>query len=347
MSLVIEPQKSEILIYQNPDGRIKIDVMLHEETVWLTQKLMARLFQVKPQNITMHLKNIYLEGELNQEATCKEFLQVQTEGDRKVERKQKFYNLDAIISVGYRIKSQVATQFRIWATQRLKEYIVKGFVLNDERFKSGSSMNYFNELQERIRRIRLSERFFYQKIKDIYTTSIDYDPRDEKTITFFKKVQNKLLWAISEQTAAELVYHRADASLPRMGMQSLDKTNEAAISKKDVTIAKNYLSEDEMKLLGLLVEQYLAFAETMAQQHTPMYMEDWIERLDVILRLNGRELLSHAGKISHTQALEKSTLEYEKYQAEQKALSKAASLRELEMDFKALQITTSGKGEGK
>ena len=295
----------------------------------------------------MHLKNIYLEGELNQEATCKEFLQVQTEGDRKVERKQKFYNLDAIISVGYRIKSQVATQFRIWATQRLKEYIVKGFVLNDERFKSGSSMNYFNELQERIRRIRLSERFFYQKIKDIYTTSIDYDPRDEKTITFFKKVQNKLLWAISEQTAAELVYHRADASLPRMGMQSLDKTNEAAISKKDVTIAKNYLSEDEMKLLGLLVEQYLAFAETMAQQHTPMYMEDWIERLDVILRLNGRELLSHAGKISHTQALEKSTLEYEKYQAEQKALSKAASLRELEMDFKALQITTSGKGEGK
>ena len=216
MSLVREPQKSEILIYQNTDGRIKIDVRLDEETVWLTQKLMAQLFQVKPQNITMHLKNIYLEGELNQEATCKEFLQVQPEGGRKVERKQKFYNLDAIISVGYRIKSQIATQFRIWATQRLKEYIVKGFVLNDERFKSGSSMNYFNELQERIRQIRLSERFFYQKIKDIYTTSIDYDPQAEKTNLFFKTVQNKLLWAISEQTAAELVYRRSDASLPLM-----------------------------------------------------------------------------------------------------------------------------------
>ena len=338
---------SEILIYKNPGGDIKIDVRLDQETVWLTQKLMAQLFQVKPQNITMHLKNIYLEGELTQAATCKEFLQVQAEGGRKVERKQKFYNLDAIISVGYRIKSQIATQFRIWATQRLKEYIVKGFVLNDERFKSGSSMNYFNELQERIRRIRLSERFFYQKIKDIYTTSIDYDPRDEKTVIFFKKVQNKLLWAISEHTAAELVYHRADASLPRMGMQSLDKTNEGAIRKKDVTIAKNYLSEDEITLLGLLVEQYLAFAETMAQQHTPMYMKDWIERLDVILQLNGRELLIHAGKISHTQALEKSTLEYETYRAEQKALSKAASLQELEMDIKELQVITSGKGEGK
>jgi len=347
MNPVKEPKNSEILIYQNTDGRIKIDVMLNQETVWLTQKLMAQLFQVKPQNITIHLKNIYLEGELNQTATCKEFLQVQTEGGRKVERKQKFYNLDAILSVGYRIKSQVATQFRIWATQRLKEYIVKGFVLNDERFKSGSSMNYFNELQERIRRIRVSERFFYQKIKDIYTTSIDYDPRDKKTVTFFKKVQNKLLWAISAQTAAELVYRRADGSLPRMGMQSLNKTNEGAIRKKDVAIAKNYLSEDEIKLLGLLVEQYLAFAETMAQQHTPMYMNDWVERLDTIIQLNGRELLSHAGKISHTQALEKSTQEYEKYRTEQKALSKEASLQELEMDIKELQVITSGKGEGK
>ena len=189
MNPVKEQKKSEILIYQNPDGRIKLDVMLDQETVWLTQKLMAQLFQVKPQNITIHLKNIYLEGELNQTATCKDFLQVQTEGGRKVERKQKLYNLDAILSVGYRIKSQVATQFRIWATQRLKEYIIKGFVLNDERFKSGSAMNYFNELQERIRRIRLSERFFYQKIKDIYTTSIDYDPRDEQTIAFFKKIE--------------------------------------------------------------------------------------------------------------------------------------------------------------
>lgn len=244
---------SEILIYKNPVGDIKIDVRLEEETVWLTQKLMAQLFQVKPQNITMHLKNIYLEGELNEEATCKEFLQVQTEGSRKVERKQKFYNLDAIISVGYRIKSQVATQFRIWATQRLKEYIVKGFTLNDDRFKSGSSMDYFAELQERIREIRLSKRFFYQKIKDIYATSIDYDPKDEKTIEFFKIVQNKLLWAIGKQTAAELVYRRVDASLPLLGMQSFDKKSDMAVRKSDVSVAKNYLNENEMKLLGLTV----------------------------------------------------------------------------------------------
>ena len=185
-------------------------------------------------------------------------------------------NLDVIISVGYRVKSLQGTQFRIWATQRLKEYIIKGFALNDDRFKTGNSMNYFSELQERIREIRLSERFFYQKIKDIYTTSIDYDANDEKTIEFFKVVQNKLLWAISEQTAAELVYRRADASLPLLGMQSFDKKNTVSVKKTDVSIAKNYLKEDEIKLLGLLVEQYLAFAETMAQQQTPMYMQDWI-----------------------------------------------------------------------
>lgn len=324
---------SQLLIYQTPDGNIKIDVRLEDETVWLTQKLMAELFQVKPQNITMHLKNIYDEGELLEKATCKEFLQVQTEGNRRVERKQKFYNLDAIISVGYRIKSHVATQFRIWATQRLKEYIVKGFALNSERFKTGESMNYFNELQERIREIRLSERFFYQKIKDIYATSIDYDPKDEKTVAFFKIVQNKLLWAISRQTAAELVYGRVDASLPLLGMQSYDKQPDQPIHKTDICIAKNYLNEAEIKLLGLLVEQYLAFAETMAQQHTPMYMKDWIERLDAIIRLNGRELLSHAGKISHEMALEKSALEYEKYRQEHKKLEHERNLKELERDI--------------
>ena len=274
---------SQLLIYQSPSGDIKIDVRLENETVWLTQKLMAELFQVKPQNITIHLKNIYEEGELDEKATCKDYLQVQKEGNREVSRNQKFYNLDAIISVGYRIKSQLATQFRIWATKKLKEYIVKGFALNDERFKTGNSMNYFNELQERLREIRLSERFFYQKIKDIYATSIDYDPKNEMTIEFFKIVHNKLLWAISNQTAAELVFRRSDASLPLMGMQSYDKKNIGKIRKSDVNIAKNYLREDEIKLLGLLVEQYLAFAETMAQQHTPMYMKDWIARLDGIL----------------------------------------------------------------
>ena len=202
-------------------------------------------------------------------------------------------------------------------------------------------MNYFNELQERIRAIRLSEKFFYQKIKDIYTTSIDYDPKDEKTIEFFKVVQNKLLWAISEQTAAELVYRRADASLPMMGMLSYDKEQATSIKKSEVSIAKNYLNEDEMKLLGLLVEQYLAFAETMAQQHIPMYMKDWIARLDIILKLNGRELLTHAGKISHQLALKKSGEEYEKFKNRQKAIEKATSLKELEEDILKLKKSKS------
>ena len=337
--------KSELLIYRSQDGQIKIDVRLEDETVWLTQKLMAELFQTTIPNINMHLKSIYQEGELEEEATIKDFLIVQKEGSRKVNRRQKFYNLDAIISVGYRIKSQVATQFRIWATKTLKDYIVKGFVLNDERFKTGSSMNYFNELQERIREIRLSERFFYQKIKDIYATSIDYDPKDKKTVEFFKIVQNKLLWAISEQTAAELVYKRADASLPLMGMQSYDKKQSASIRKSDVSIAKNYLNEDEMKLLGLLVEQYLAFAETMAQQQTPMYMKDWIERLDAIIQLNGRELLTHAGKISHQIALEKSDHEYEKYKKLQKQIQYEESLRELEQDIKQLNSFKQKEGD--
>lgn len=332
---------SEILIYSTDNDEIKIDVRLEDETVWLSQKLMAQLFQVKPQNITMHLKNIYEEGELDLHSTCKNFLQVQQEGNREVQRNQKFYNLDAILSVGYRVKSSVATKFRIWATQRLKEYIVKGFALNDDRFKSGNSMNYFNELQNRIREIRLSERFFYQKIKDIYTTSIDYDPKDEKTVEFFKIVQNKLLWAISENTVAELVYKRSDAELPLMGMQSFEKKNTDKIRKKDVSIAKNYLNEDEIKLLGLLVEQYLAFAETMAQQHIPMYMNDWIKRLDVILQLNGRELLQHAGQISHDMALNKSDEEYKKYKEKQKILEHERSLSELEKDLR--QLTQKNK----
>jgi len=327
---------SEILIYQNPDGNIKIDVRLDEETVWLTQEQMATLFGKGRSTVTEHIANVFEEGELEQNRTCRKFRQVRQEGNREVEREIDHYNLDVIISVGYRVKSPQGTQFRIWATQRLKEYIIKGFVLNDDRFKSGSSMNYFAELQERIREIRISERFFYQKIKDIYTTSIDYNPKDEQTVTFFKVVQNKLLWAISQQTAAELVYRRADASLPLMGMQSLDKKNTIAIKKSDVSIAKNYLNEDEIKLLGLLVEQYLAFAETMAQQNIPIYMADWIQRLDVILQLNRRELLNHAGKISHEKALKKSGEEFEKYAIAQRTIEKEQSLKEIEEDIKKL-----------
>ena len=329
--------KGEIIVYQNQDGTIKVDVRLQDETVWLTQEQMALLFGKSRSTITEHILNVYKEKELEQNPTCRKFRQVRNEGTRSITREIEHYNLDVIISVGYRVKSQQGTQFRIWATQRLKEYIIKGFTLNDDRFKTGNSMNYFNELQERIREIRLSERFFYQKIKDIYATSIDYNPKDERTIEFFKIVQNKLLWAISKQTAAELVYRRADASLPLLGMQSFDKKSSAKIKKSDVSIAKNYLNEDEMKLLGLLVEQFLAFAETMAQQHTPMYMKDWIERLDVILKMNGRELLTHAGKISHQNALEKSQIEYDKYREQQKKLEKEDSLKELEQDIKRLK----------
>jgi len=328
---------SEILIYQNPEGSIKVDVRLEEESVWLSQTQLCELFNKSKATISEHIKNVFDEGELEASATVRNFRTVQTEGNREVERAIDYYNLDVIISVGYRVKSQQGTQFRIWATQRLKEYIIKGFALNDDRFKSGSSMNYFNELQERIREIRISERFFYQKIKDIYTTSIDYDAKDKRTIEFFKVVQNKLLWAISQQTAAELVYRRVDASLPLMGMQSLDKKNAFVVKKTDISIAKNYLKEDEIKLLGLLVEQYLAFAETMAQQRTPMYMADWIQRLDAIMQLNGRDLLTHAGKISHDMALKKSDEEYQKFKIAQQAIEKEQSLKEIEEDIKKMK----------
>jgi len=330
----------EILIYEAPDGDIKIDVILENETVWLSQEQMALLFGKGRSTVTEHIRNVFAEGELQEKVVCRKFRHTTQHGaieGKTQEVSTNFYNLDVIISVGYRVKSHQGTQFRIWATQRLREYIVKGFVLNDERFKSGNSMNYFNELQERIREIRLSERFFYQKIKDIYTTSIDYDEKDPKTTAFFKIVQNKLLWAISKQTAAELIYRRVDASLPLLGMKSYDKKNDIAVRKKDVSIAKNYLNEDEIKLLELLVEQYLAFAETMAQQHTPMYMKDWISRLDNILQLNGKELLTHAGTISHQMALERSTQEYSKYQQTQRKLEKEQSLKEIEEDIKRLK----------
>ncbi len=333
---------SEILIYCAPDGAIKIDVRLEAETVWLTQKAMAIIFGVNVSAISKHIDNIFERRELERNSTISKMEIVQKEGNREVTRQVDHFNLDVVIAVGYRVNSHLATRFRIWATKVLKEYIIKGFALNDERFKSGGSMNYFSELQARIREIRLSERFFYQKIKDIYTTSIDYDPDDEKTREFFKIVQNKLLWAISEQTAAELVYRRIDASLPLLGMQSYDKTA-VSVRKKDISIAKNYLAEDEIKLLGLLVEQYLAFAEVMAQQKTPMYMADWINRLDTIIQMNGRELLTHAGKISHEKAIEKSNVEYEKYREQQKKLEYEASLKELERDINTLKKQSIGK----
>jgi len=321
----------QILLYQSEDGKIKLDVELQQETVWLNQEQMAVLFGKAKSTINEHIQNIYNEGELLESQSMQKF------GNSEFQQKApNYYNLDVIISVGYRVKSKQGTQFRIWATNRLKEYIIKGFALNDDRFKAGKSMNYFDELQERIREIRLSERFFYQKIKDIYKTSIDYDVKDEKTIEFFQIVQNKLLWAISKQTAAELIYERSDGNLPFMGMKSVDKKTEKSITKKDSEIGKNYLNEDEIKLLGLLVEQYLAFAETMANQRIAMYMKDWIERLDAVLQLNGREILKHVGKISHKTAIEKSGNEYQKFKQIQKKKEKEESLNELENDIENL-----------
>lgn len=302
---------SQIIIYQTENGQTKIDVKLENETVWLTQKLMAELFQTTPQNITIHLKNIFEEGELQENATCKDFLQVRQEGNRIVERTQKFYNLDAIISVGYRIKSHIATKFRIWATRHIKEYIVKGFVIDDERLKNPDlPFDYFDELLRRIQDIRTSEKRFYHKITDIYATSVDYDPTLETSIMFFKTVQNKMHWAITGQTAAEIIKNRADSNKPYMGLTSWRGEKPR---KQDVSIAKNYLNEEELSALNNLVEQYLVFAEGQAKHRIPMYMNDWIEKLDGFLSLNDREILRDVGKVSHELAINFAENEYEKY----------------------------------
>ncbi|MEA3445665.1 MAG: virulence RhuM family protein, partial [Bacteroidota bacterium] len=273
--------------------------------------LMAELFQTSSQNITMHLKNVFEEGELEEQSTCKDFLQVQKEGKREVRRKQKFYNLDAIISVGYRIKSHVATKFRQWATQHIKEYIVKGFVLDDERLKNPDlPFDYFEELELRIQDIRTSEKRFYRKITDIYATSVDYDPTLDISITFFKTVQNKLHWAITGRTASEIITERADSSKQNMGLTSWrgDK-----IRKSDVSIAKNYLNEEELSELNNLVEQYLIYAKGQAQRRVPMYMKDWSQKLNGFLTLNDREILNNAGSISHALGKETAELEYHKF----------------------------------
>ncbi len=305
---------SQILIYQAENGETKIDVRLEDETVWLTQKLMAELFQSTVPNINMHLKNIFEEGELNQKATIKKSLIVRKEGNREVSREVEFYSLDAIISVGYRIKSHTATRFRQWATERLKEYIVKGFILDDERLKNPDlPYDYFEELSRRIQDIRTSEKRFYRKITDIYALSVDYDPTQEISINFFKTVQNKLHWAITGQTAAEIVHDRADHKKANMG---LTNWRGAKVRKQDVAIAKNYLNEEELKVLNNLVEQYLIFAEGQAMQRIPMYMKDWVEKLNGFLSLNNRNILEHAGKISHELAEEHAKKEYDKFHQE-------------------------------
>jgi hypothetical protein len=272
---------------------------------------MAELFQTTQQNISQHIQNVYDEGELESVATYKKFLSVRQEGSRQVQRGLDFYNLDMIISVGYRVKSHVATRFRIWATQRLKEYIIKGFTLDDERLKNPEQpFDYFDELTRRIQDIRTSERRFYQKITDIYATSIDYDPTQEISITFFKMVQNKMHWAITSQTAAEIIYSRVDADKPNMGLTNWRGTT---VRKEDVTIAKNYLNRDELAALNNLVEQYLIFAEGQAMRRIPMHMTNWIAKLDAFLNINDREIPTHAGNISHDMAKQQAEEEYEKF----------------------------------
>ncbi len=338
----MKANNDQMLIYQSEDGSIKIDVRFEQDTVWLTLEQMSTLFGRDKSTISRHIKNVFEEGELATVATVAKFATVQVEGERTVQRNIDYYNLDVIISVGYRVKSQQGTQFRIWATQRLKEYIIKGFVLNDERFKTGSSYNYFKELLGRIREIRLSEKLFYQQIKDIYATSIDYNPSDKMTIAFYKEIQNKLLWAVSGKTAAELLFYRANAQLPMMGLTSTER--EGKVTKSDALIGKNYLNEEEITMLKLIVEQFLAYAEAQALAEKPMYMRDWIQKLRLVLTMNEKNILEHAGTISHELAVEKATQEYTRYKEHQREIEHFQSIKQLDQDIKHI-IASNKRGK--
>ena len=307
-------ENSKIVLYTDPDGEIRIDVRFQGETVWLSQQLMAELFQTTKQNVSLHIKNILREGELLKNSVVKEFLTTAFDGKSY---QTKFYNLDMIIAVGYRVQSKTATQFRIWATQRLKEYIVKGFVLDDERLKQGGQKaRYFQELLQRIRDIRSSERNFYQKVTDIYATSIDYRKDDGATRAFFATVQNKMHYAVHGHTAAEIISRRADSRKPMMGLTSFKGDY---ITAQDVGIAKNYLTEKELSQLNLIVSLYLDFAELQATNERPMKMANWIAKLNDFLKLSERQLLAHAGSVNAEQAAQKAAAEFEKYRKERGA----------------------------
>ena len=307
---------NNIVIYQSEDGKVHLDVVYNEETMWLTQQQMSDLYQTSRTNVVEHIKHIYEDGELTEEATCRKFRQVRLEGNRNVEREIPHYNLDMILSLGYRVRSVTATRFRQWATERLKEYIIKGFTMDDERLKQLGGGNYWKELLDRIRDIRSSEKVMYRQVLDLYATAVDYDPRSELSIEFFKIVQNKLHFAAHGHTAAEVIYERADAELPFMGLTTF-KGEHPTLA--DVRIAKNYLKEDELKILNNLVSGYFDFAEIQAMKHRPMYMSDYIQNLDNILSSTGEPLLVGAGKVSHTAAISKAEKEYRKY--EQRTLS--------------------------
>lgn len=302
--------QGEIVIYQTDNGDTKIDVRFVDETVWLTQAQLCELYQTSKSNVSEHIKNIFEEGELEENSTVRKFRTVQNEGERIVTREQLHYNLDMIISLGYRIKSITATQFRRWATERLKEYMIKGFTMDDERLKNLGGGNYWKELLDRIRDIRSSEKVMYRQVLDLYATSVDYNPKSSETIAFFKMVQNKLHYAAHGHTAAEVVYERVDANKPFMGMKAFDGDFPTA---KDICVAKNYLNEDELKVLNNIVSGYFDFAEIQAMRHNPVYMSDYVDQLDNLIQVTGGKVLDNAGKISHKQALEKASEEYKKY----------------------------------
>lgn len=323
--------KSNILIFTTEDNLVKIETQLQDESVWLTQGQMVELFQKSKATISEHIKNIFDEGELNQFSVVRNFRTTASDGKMY---ETNFYNLDVIISVGYRVKSHRGTQFRIWATQRLKEYLIKGFVMNDDLLKQSGSGNYFDELLTRIRDIRSSEKVFWRKVLDIYASSIDYDPKIETSILFFKTIQNKMHWAAHGNTAAEVIYKRIDSEKPNLGLTNF-KGNKPTL--QEIEIAKNYLSEKELNVLNRMVTAYLEVAELQALNQKPMYMKDWSERLNDFLKMTGNEILNHSGKISHEQAIEKAKNEYQKFK-----LKNDLELSEVEKDF-LKQIENSEK----
>ena len=305
-----EDMQGEVVIYQTDDGETKIDVRFVDETVWLTQAQLVDLFQSSKANISEHIKNIYAEGELDEKSTVRKFRTVQIEGGREVARNIVHYNLDMIISLGYRVRSKIATNFRRWATEHLKEYMIKGFTIDDDRLKNLGGGTYWKELLDRIRDIRSSEKVMYRQVLDLYATSVDYNPKSAESIAFFKMVQNKLHYAAHGHTAAEVIYERADAEKPFMGLRSFSGDFPTV---KDIGIAKNYLSEKELKILNGIVSGYFDFAEVQAMRHNPMYMSDYVEHLDNVLKTTGENLLADAGKVSHEQAMERAKREYQKY----------------------------------
>ena len=329
--------QGDIVIYQTDDGDTKIDVRFVDETVWLTQQQMAELFQSSRTNIVEHIQHIYEEGELDENSTCRKFRQVRTEGNRQVARELPYYNLDLIISLGYRVKSIVATNFRRWATERLKEYMIKGFTMDDERLKNLGGGNYWKELLDRIRDIRSSEKVMYRQVLDLYATSVDYNPKSSESVVFFKMVQNKLHYAAHGHTAAEVIYERADADKPFMGLTAFSGDFPTA---KDISVAKNYLTEDELKVLNNIVSGYFDFAEIQAMRHNPMYMSDYVEHLDNLLKATGENLLTDAGKVSHYQALEKAKKEYQKYQVQNLSPVEEAYLQNIKQIEKEVKKKT-------